>query len=654
MAAEDTLPKLLLRNARQWPAMDAIREKEYGVWQTYTWRDYAEQVRRLALGLAALGLKRGDKLAVIGNNRPRLYFAMLAAQSLGGISLGLYQDSIAKELSYVIDHSEARFVVAEDEEQVDKMLEIRGQIGRVDKIIYDDPRGLTLKDDPWLVFLPDVQALGDRYGAEHPGAFEQEVERGQGSDVAVFSYTSGTTGVPKGVMLSHQNLLGAFAEVVRAEGWRPGDEIMAYLPMAWIGDFAYSVVGAFIAGAKLNCIEAPETYRRDLREIGPTLFLAAPRQWESTATTIQVRMEEADWIKRGLFERFMSVGYRIERLRQAGRPVPAWLRLVWKLGDWLVFAPLRDVMGARRIRLAYSGGAPLSPDLMNFYRAFGVNLKQLYGLTESSAICTIQPDGEASAETMGRPISGVEVQVADNGEILVRGGNVFQGYFKNDEATAKTKTAEGWLATGDAGFIDRNGHLKVIDRAKDVSRLKDGTLFAPQYLENKLKFSPYIREAVVLGSQRDFAAAMINIDLDALENWAERHGVTYSGYQDLAQKREVYQLIHDEIVKINANLALDPELAGARIRRFLILNKELDPDDGEITRTRKLRRGVIGERYAPLMDGLYNGATQVEAEVMVTYEDGHTGSFRSAAEIWDVADGSPPLAASTQPAQPAA
>jgi len=649
MAADDTLPKLLLRNARQWPDRDAIREKEYGIWQTLTWQGYAEEVRRLALGLAALGFKRGDKLAVIGNNRPRLYAAMVATQALGGVSIGLYQDSIAKELQYVIDHSEARFIAAEDEEQVDKMLEIRDRIGRVEKVIYDDPRGLAQSSDGWLQHYPEVQKLGDAFGQQHPGYFEAEVAQGAGSDVAILSYTSGTTGTPKGVMLSYDNLITPFSEVVRSEGWRLGDEMIAYLPMAWIGDYAYSIVGGFYAGVTLNCLEAPETYRRDFREIGPTLFLGPPRQWETSATTIQVRMEEADWLKRTLFRRFLAVGYRIEELRQAGKPVPWHLQALWKLGDLLVFSPLRDVMGARRVRIAYSGGAPLSPDLMNFYRAFGVNLKQLYGLTESSAICTIQPDGEASAETMGRPIACVEVKVADNGEILVRGPNVFHGYYKNDEATASAKSTEGWLFTGDAGFLDRNGHLKVIDRAKDVSRLSDGTLFAPQYLENKLKFSPYISEVVVLGSGREYATAMVNIDLDSLENWAERSGVVYTGYQDLSQKPEVYALINDEIAKINRSLALDKETAGAQIRRFLILNKELDPDDGEITRTRKLRRGVIGERYAPLINGLYNGATSVEAEVMVTYEDGRTGAFRSVAQIRDAAI-TEPDAARQQPA----
>jgi long-chain acyl-CoA synthetase len=650
MATDDTLPKLLLRNARQWGDRDAVRVKEYGIWQSCTWAQYAEEVRRFALGLAALGFGRGDRLAVIGNNRPHLYAAMLAAQALGGISVALYQDSIASELSFVLDHSESRFIVAEDEEQVDKMMEIRPQIPRVEKVIYDDPRGLERKDDPWLEYLPKVQERGDAYGAEHPGYFEAQVEQGQAEDVGIFCYTSGTTGTPKGVMLTHANLLTGFKEVVRLEGWHERDEMLAYLPMAWIGDFAYSLTGSIIAGVTLNCLESPDTYRRDLREVGPTLFLGPPRQWETSATTIQVRMEEADWIKGGLYRRFLALGHRREALLQERQPVPWWLSLACKVGDWLVFAPLRDVMGARYIRLAYSGGAPLSPDLLNFYRAIGINLKQLYALTESAAVCTIQPDGEANAETMGKPITGVEVKVRENGEIVLRGPNVFKGYYKNDEATAGSKDAEGWLATGDAGFIDRNGHLKVIDRAKDVSRLNDGTLFAPQYLENKLKFSPYIREAVVLGSGRDYTTAMVNIDLESLENWAERKNVTYTGYQDLSQKPEVYRLIHDEIVKINRNLALDKELAGAQMRRFLILNKELDPDDGEITRTRKLRRGIIGDRYGPLIEGLYDGSKEVTAEVLVTYEDGRTGNFHSAAQIWDVAGAEPARAASAKPA----
>jgi len=634
-----TLPQLLLRNALAFGTRDAIREHKYGIWQSYTWQDYLEQVRRFALGLHKLGFRRGDKLAVIGDNRPRLYGAMLAAQSLGGVSLGVYQDSIQKEIGYVLTHSDARFVVAEDVEQVDKLLEVRADLSHVERVIYEDPKGLETNKDPWLVPYSEVQTLGDAAHQADPELFDRELAQGKGSDIAIFSYTSGTTGMPKGAMLSHDNLLVSAAQVVQAEGWKPSDEMLARYPMAWIGDFTISVSGAMQAGLCINCPESQESVQRDYREIGPTIVFAPPRSWETYLTLVQVRMQEADWIKRRLYEACMGVAQRVEALRQQGRTVPLHLRVLNRMGDGLVRAPLRDLLGLTRVRYAYTGGAPLGPDVFNYFRALGVNLKQLYGLTESCAACVFQPDGEANAETVGRPLPGVEVKIADDGEILLRGGMVFRGYYKNEEAMAKTVDREGWLASGDAGFIDRSGHLKVIDRAKDVSRLRNGTLFAPQYLENKLKFSSYIQEAVAVGVGREYVGALVNIDLDSLENWAERQGIAYTGYQDLSQNPEVYELIHREIQRINESLARDPELAGAQIRRFLILNKELDADDGEITRTRKLRRTVIAERYHRLIESLYTGAQSVDTEIVVTYEDGRRATIRGQVRVWDVDPG---------------
>jgi long-chain acyl-CoA synthetase len=645
----NTLPKVMLRNAAQYGGKDAIRENAYGIWQTWTWKEYTENVRRIALGLAALGFQRGDRLAVIGDNRPALYWSMLAAQSLGGISMGVYQDSIQKEIGYVISHAEVRFVVAENQEQVDKLLEVRGDIPSVQRVIFDDPKGLELMDDPWLLHLPKLQELGDEFGRAHPGYFEAEVEKGQPQDVAIFSYTSGTTGMPKGAMLTHENLVTEATWVVQTEGLRHTDEALARLPMAWIGDFTFSVSCGLVAGFCINCPESPVTANRDYREIGPTIVIAPPRNWEALVTQIQVRMEEADWFKRSLYNYFMDVALKVELAREEKRVAPLWLRFMNRLGDWLVRAPLRDLFGTTRVRLAYTGGAPLGPDVFRFVRALGINLKQLYGLTESTASCVFQPDGEASGDTVGRPLPGVEVKIADNGEILLRGKMVFRGYYKNEEATRGTIDAEGWLHSGDAGFIDRNGHLKVIDRAKDVSRLRDGTLFAPQFLENKLKFSPYIREAVTIGVDRPYVTAMINIDLDSLENWAERRGIAYTGYQDLSQKMETYALIRDEIRRINRGLAQDKELAGAQIRRFLVLNKELDADDGEITRTRKLRRTVIAQRYKSLIDALYGDQDTVDTEIQVTYEDGRTASIRGRVRIWDV-DGPPAAAQQRQSA----
>jgi long-chain acyl-CoA synthetase len=635
----DTIPKFLTENARTRPDDDAMREKEFGIWQTYSWHDYAEEVRRLACGLAELGFKRGDKVAIIGDNRPKLYFAMLAAQSLGGISVALYQDSIAKELSYVIHHSEARFVIAEDEEQVDKLYEIKDQIPHVERVVYYFTRGLELNEDPWLIHLAEMQKLGDAFAEKQPDYFANELAQGQSDDVCMYSYTSGTTGMPKGVMLTHGNILMVVHGTIELESMTADDVVMAYLPMAWIGDYFLSVGTAVVAGMAVCCPESPETLSRDFRESGPTVTVAPPAVWEGLLTRIQVRMEDADWLKRGLFNAAMNLALKVERMQQAGTPVPAGQRFLNWLGEYLVRQPLRDLIGNVKVRIAYTGGAPLGPDTFDYIRALGVNLKQLYGLTESSSACVYQPDGEANSETVGRPLPDVDVKIGENGEIYLRGKHVFVGYYKNEEATRETLDAEGWLASGDAGFMDESGHLKVIDRAKDVSKLADGTLFAPQFIENKLKFSLYIKEAVVFGKDLDYVTAMINIELDALENWAERAGISYGGYRDLSQKPEVYELIRAEIGRINETLGHDEALRGARIRRFLILSKELDADDGEITRTRKIRRSVIAERYGDLFDALYGGADEVHSEVTVTYEDGSTGVIKSDLRILGVDDG---------------
>ena len=633
---DDTLAKILQANGRgPLAARDAVREKEYGIWQTVTWAEYANEVRRFALGLAKLGFRRGDKLAVVGDNRRRLYFAQIAAQSLGGISLAVYQDSIATELGYILEHAETRLIVAENEEQVDKLFEIRDRLGNVAKVVYDDPRGLELVTDPWLAYFPDVQAMGDELARENPDYFDRELAAGKGSDTAMLCYTSGTTGAPKGAMLTNDNLLSSVEESRVAEDWRTGDELIAYLPMAWVGDSWLSVAAAICFGLTINCPEDRETLRRDFREIGVTVMVGPPAYWEGMLTRVQVLMGEADWLKRGLFRKFMGVAVRAERMRQSGTPVPAGLAALDAVGDWLVRRPLRDLLGMTRVRRAYTGGAPLGPDTFDFIRAMGINLKQLYGMTESTSACVYQPDGEANSETVGRPLRSTEIRISDTGEIQLRGPQMFHGYFKNEEATGDTLDEEGWLATGDAGFVDDRGHLRVIDRAKDVSHLNDGTMFAPQFLENKLKFSPYIKEAVTLGKDRDYVSAIVNIDLEALENWAERRGVAYTGYQDLSQKDEVYDLIHGEVDRINRDLAADSALAGTRIRRFLILNKELDADDGEITRTRKIRRAVIAERYGALIDALYSDRGRVETDITVTYEDGSTGSIHADLRVMD-------------------
>ncbi len=631
MAEPATLPQLLLRNAAARGGRPAIREKDRGIWQTCTWRRYHDHVRDFALGLAALGFQRGDRLSVIGDNRPRLYWAQLAAQALGGIAVPVYQDSIARELAYVWDHAEVTVIVAEDQEQVDKVLALREQLPRLRHVVYDDPRGLAPYRYPWLRAFTEVQELGRAFGQAHPGYFETEVARGAGDDVAMICYTSGTTGHPKGALLTHRNALETARAFVSAQTITPDDEYLAYLPMAWVGDAFYTLVISLYAGSVVSCPESPETVQRDLRELGPTTVLAPPRIWENMLTAVQVRAADATPVKRWIFERCRRVAERVEDLRAEGRPVPLALRLAYALGEFLVYGPVRDQLGLRRARFALTGGAPLGPDTFRFFRAFGVNLKQVYGSTETMGAVSLQPDTEANPTTAGRPCPGIEVRISDRGEVLIRSGGVFRGYYKAEDATREVLDDEGWFHTGDAGFIDPRGHLVIIDRARDVGSLADGTPFAPQFIENKLKFSPYIREAVAFGHERPFVTAMVAIDLSTVGTWAERRGLPYTSYTDLSQKPAVRALIRSEIGKINATL---PE--AQRIRRFLCLPKDLDADDAEITRTRKVRRRYIAEKYAPVIEAFYGGQPEVTLSMTVTYEDGRQGTLQARVPIEDV------------------
>jgi long-chain acyl-CoA synthetase len=626
----DTIPKLLLRNAQQFAHRPAIREKEYGIWQTYTWADACRNVKAMALGLAALGFRRGDKLAIIGDNRPHLYWGFVAAQALGGVPVPLYQDSIAREVQYVIHHSEARFVLAEDQEQVDKILSVREEVPYVERVIYDDPKGMRAYRDPWLLSLVEVMEKGREFERAHPGYFEEQVGQTRPDDLALISYTSGTTGFPKGVMLTHYNLLANAANLLKVDRYRPQDEVVAYLPMAWIGDTFWSLAMSYLLGSPINIPEEPRTVQRDLREIGPHVFLAPPRIWENLLASLQVRIEDADPVKRSIYRLCMRVAREVEARRSQGKGVPPWLRLLYQIGDFLVYGPIRDHLGLRRVRYAYTGGAALGAEVLAFFRSLGVNLKQLYGLTESSAPATMQRDGEVRADTVGRPLPGVEVRISEEGEVLIKGPGVFQGYYKNPEATAAA-LVDGWLRTGDAGFLTPDGQLVIVDRLRDVARLADGTSFAPQWIENKLKFSPYIKEAVALGPGRPFVAALINIDGQVVGKWAEKHGVPYTSYMDLSQKPQVGQLICREVERVNRDLP--PE---TRICRFLILHKELDPDDEEITRTRKVRRRFVAQKYAPLIEALYSDATRVEVTTTITYEDGRRAEVRSTVPIFDV------------------
>ena len=631
MAETITLPRYLLRNAQQHAGRPAIREKDRGIWQTYTWREYHDHVRDIALGLASLGFTRGDKLSVIGDNRPRLYWAQVAAVCVGGISVPVYQDSIAKELAYVLNHAEVTVVVAEDQEQVDKILALKDQLPTLKLLVYEDPRGMSQYRFPWLRSLEEVEELGRRFGAEHPGYFQAEIDKGRMDDVALIAYTSGTTGHPKGAMLTHTNLVETGGTLMRAEDVRVEDDWLAYLPMAWVGDSLYTLVMNLMVGFAVNCPESPETVQRDLRELGPSTVLAPPRIWENMLTGVQVRAADAGGIKRRVFERFRAVAERAEILRAEGKPVPLGLRLQRALGEFFVYGPVRDQLGLRRARWAYTGGAPLGPDTFRFFRSFGVNLKQVYGSTELTGLASLQPDAEANPTTAGRPCPGIEVKIGDKGEVLVRSAGVFKGYFKNEAATREVIEPDGWFHTGDAGFVDPRGHLVIIDRAKDVGALADGTAFAPQFIENKLKFSPYIREAVAFGDGKPFVTAMIAIDPNTVGSWAERRNVAYTSYTDLSQKPEIRGLVREEIQRGNETL---PE--AQKVRRFLLLTKDLEADDAEMTRTRKVRRRHVSEKYAPVIDALYAGRDSVELDTAITYEDGRQSSLRSTVHIEDV------------------
>jgi len=625
---QDTFPKLVRLNAERIPRKVAIREKDLGIWQSFTWADYYEQARLIALGLAALGFERGDAVAIIGDNRPQLYWAVMATQALGGVPVPLYQDAIEKELAYVVDHAEARFAIVEDQEQVDKLLHIKRECPRLQHVIYDDPRGLRAYAEPFLLSLEHLQALGRKLAKDAPTHFEDELARGRADDLAIICYTSGTTGVPKGAMLSHRNLIVTARNAAEAEGLGADEEILSYLPMAWVGDHIFSYAQSIVTGFTSNCPESAATVLHDLKEIAPTYFFAPPRIWESVLTGVMLRLEDCAWPKRRMARFFLDLAQDMERRRLTGQSPTLGQRLLHPLGRALVYGPLRDNLGLRRVRRAYTAGEAIGPEIFVFFRALGINVKQLYGMTEASVFITIQKDGDVRLDTVGTPIPGVEVRISEQGEVLYRSPGVFMGYFKNPEATRQT-VEDGWLHSGDAGFVDQAGHLKIVDRAKDVSRLADGTIFAPKYLENKLKFSPYIREAVCVGQGRPCVTALINIDLAAVGNWAERRGIAYTSYTDLSQKPEVYDLIHDEVARVNRSLTEDELLRGAQIGKFLILHKELDPDDEEITRTRKVRRGYIAQKYASLIEALYADRDHVQVEAKVTYEDGRTGTVRA-------------------------
>ncbi len=634
-----TFPRLLLAHAATQPDAPAVREKDLGIWQTWTWRDAAQEVREIACGLASLGFTATHNLAIVGANRPHLYFAVIAAQSLRGVPVPLYQDAVAGEMVFMLDDASIEFAIAEDQEQVDKLLECRelqreaGSATVIRHIVYDDPRGLRHYDQPGLVSYDALRALGRDWDAANPGAFDASVEAGVPSDVGVILYTSGTTGRPKGVCQTHASFIASGHGGVTTDRLGPGDNIMSYLPMAWVGDHLFSVAQWLVGGFTLNCPESAGTVMNDMREIGPSYYFGPPRTFEGLLTAVSIRMEDAAAPKRWLYAKFMALARRVGADILNGAPVGAGDRLMYRLGDILVYGPLRNVLGMSRIRVAYTAGAAIGPDLFRFYRSIGVNLKQFYGQTETCAYVCLQQDGKVKLQTVGTAAPGIELKIAADGEVLVRGVSVLKEYYKRPDATAEVLDADGYFHTGDAGVLDSEGHLRIIDRAKDVGRMAGGAMFAPNYIENKLKFFPQIKEAVCFGDARSEVCAFINIDFEAIGNWAERRGLAYGGYVDLAGKPEVLAQIAECIGQVNADLAAEPGMADTQIARFLVLHKELDPDDDELTRTRKVRRGFIAQKYAVLIEALYGGRTEQFIETQVKFEDGRTGTVSATLQI---------------------
>ncbi|MBC6405067.1 MAG: AMP-binding protein [Rhodospirillales bacterium] len=637
----DTFPKLMRHNAKVRGARPAMREKDLGIWQTWTWSQAQDEVKAFAMGLAALGVKRGDKVLIVGDNRPRLYWTVTAAQVIGAVPVPLYQDSVAREMAYVVEHASAAIAVVEDQEQVDKLLEIREEVPALQTIVYQDPRGLRNYTQDCLHDYAKVLESGRRALSEEPAGYDREVDRGRGNNDSIVLYTSGTTGKPKGVVLTFDNVISMARAGSEFEKLTEGEEVLAYLPMAWIGDHVFSFSQSYVTGFCVSCPENGSTVLHDLHELGPTYFFAPPRIFENLLTSVMIRMQDASHFKQKWFHYFLDVAKQVGEKILNGEKVSTADRIKYRLGTFFVYGPLKNVLGLTRCRLAYTAGEAIGPEIFQFYRSLGVNMKQLYGSTEASVFITVQPNGEIRADTVGRAIPGVELKLADNGEVMFRSPGVFKEYFKNPEATAETKTPDGWVRTGDAGMITPEGHLRIIDRAKDVGKLNDGSLFAPKFVENKLKFYPNIREAVTFGNGKDYVAAFVCIDQEAMGSWAERNNVAYASYQELAAHPRVRKIVEGHIREVNADLTKDPQLAALQIRRFLILHKDLDADDGELTRTRKVRRRTIAERYEPLIAALYNGSKIGHIETKVTFEDGREGVLAADLAIADLGGGTP-------------
>ncbi|MBS0509388.1 MAG: AMP-binding protein [Proteobacteria bacterium] len=640
-----TFPHLLLQHAAQRPEAPALREKEYGIWQSWSWKAAATEVRHMACGLLSLGFVKGQNLALISDNRPHVYMGFVAVQSVGGVPIPLYQDAVAAEMTFVIEDADIAFAFAENQEQVDKLLEVRETVPGIHHIIYDDPRGLRNYDQPGLISTAELVALGAAWDRDHPGVWDNMLEQLSPQDVSVILYTSGTTGKPKGVCQTHESFIGAARGAAEVDGLGPSDSIISYLPPAWVGDHLFSLAQWLVAGYTINCPESAATVSIDMREIGPSYYFAPPRVFEGMLTSIQIRMEDAAPFKRRMYEKAMQLARRVGSDMLDGKPVGALDRLKYRLADLAVYGPLRNVMGLSRVRVAYTAGAAIGPELFRFFRSIGINLKQFYGQTETCAYVCLQRDGQVDLNSVGQAAPGIELKLADNGEVLVRGVSVLKEYYKRPDATAEVMDANGYFHTGDAGVIDASGQLRIIDRAKDVGKLGNGAMFAPNYIENKLKFFSFIKEAVCFGHDRAQVCAFINIDFEAVGNWAERQNLPYAGYVDLAGKPKVLELIADCVAQVNADLAREAGMAATQVARFLVLHKELDPDDDELTRTRKVRRGFIADKYRVLVDALYSDKTEQFIETQVKFEDGRSGSVSATLTIID---------AKTHPARAAA
>jgi long-chain acyl-CoA synthetase len=634
MNQPQTLPQFFLEKVRNYGDKKvAMRQKEFGIWHEYDWQHSYDNVRSIALGLIALGVQRGDKICTVGDNDRQYLWAYLGLQSVGATQVGLFTDAAPNEMEYVIDHSDATLVLAKDQEQCDKLLEIRDGIPNVKKVIYWDERGLWGYDDEWLISIEEVQDIGRQLAEKEPERFETEVALGREDDLAMLGYTSGTTGLPKGVMLSHSNMVKGSKQALSVDPRYDTDNHVSFLPMGWIAEPMLGVAAHVIVGLILDFPEEPETVRENIREIAPEGLFYPARLWDTVVATVQIRINDADWINRNLYQLFLPLGYQVADKKFANEKVGLGLSLAYKLGDWLVFGPLRNQLGLSQIRAAYTAGAALSPDAMRFFHALGINLKQIYGSTEVSGFATLHKDGHIKFASVGQPTPGIDVRISESGEIQITGPTVMQGYYKNPEATAKDilvdEDGRRWFCTGDAGYIDEDGHVIYLDRVKDMITLANGERFSPQFIEGRLKFSPFIRDVMAIGSEtRDVVTALIIIDFENVGRWAEKQGLGFTTFVDLSQKPEVYALVQESIDEVNQSLP-----PGGRLRHFLLMHKEFDADEAEMTRTRKLRRGFLYERYGDIIEAMYEGKEKVQVRAPVRYQDGSEGFIETEVRI---------------------